>query len=375
METFKLHQSIWNYLSNYVLENKLEISAKILHDQTYYRCKTKFQEAPSQIIIRAIADVIATFKTIKSNKQELEKAPEKKNLSIRLDKRIYVLKDNSIKLTTSGKQVRCTFNPFPKFQELRNKYRICDPLIFVKNNEVWLAVSFDNETNRLPDNYCIGVDLGIKRTATTSEGILIVDKIYLKQRRKVRYLKRQLNSKKKENVHAGKKGNSARKHLKKIRHYERNLSKNYINNVVNKVLQTEANTIVIEDLSKIKSKDKGSSFNNRQSQVPYYMFRQILNYKAQALGKRVETVNPAYTSKDDCRDIERGIRKGCRYYASDGKVLDSDINASINIAKRYVEYYNKHNQKKLPISFIKPIDGLCGLNGQGAINHPIVLCP
>ena len=57
--------------------------------------------------------------------------------------------------------------------------------------------------------------------------------------------------------------------------------------------------------------------------------------------------------------IEKGKRVGCRYYASDGKVLDADLNASINIAKRYGE---KH---ELPISYIFPSDGNIELNRQG----------
>ena len=220
----------------------------------------------------------------------------------------------------------------------------------------------------LSENYCIGVDLGIKRTATTSEGLFIIDKNYLKQRRKIRYLKRCLNSIKKENIHKLKKGNSARKHLKKVKRHEANLSKNYIHHVVNKVIETNANTIIIEDLSKIKRENKGVKFNNRQSQVPYFMLKQILKYKAQALGKRVETVNPAYTSKDDYRGIEKGIRKGCRYYASDGKVFDADLNAAINIGQRW------GNKNKLPVSFVIPSDGKYKPNGQASVNKPNVLC-
>lgn len=368
METFKIHQSIWNYLSEYVFKTQIKLSGKILHDKTYHKCRKLFPESPSQIIIRAREDVIATFKTIKSNKHKIESYPIKHNLSIRLDKRLFTIKGNSIKITTNGKKALCSFSPYPKFKQLLEKYPICDPLIFVRDNQIWLSVTFDNSTNLLTENYCIGVDLGIKRTAVTSEGLMIVDKDYLKQRRKIRYLKRQLNSKKKENIHNGKKGNSARKHLKKIKRYEKNLSKNYIHNVVNKVLTTKANTIIIEDLSKIKKENKGNKFNNRLSQVPFFMFKQIIKYKAQALGKRVETVNPAYTSKDDYRGIEIGKRVGCRYYASDRKVFDADLNASINIAKRW------SIKTKLPVSFIIPSDGNYKLNGQASVNKPNVLC-
>ena len=314
---------------------------------------------------------------------ELKEAPIKENLSIRLDKRLYKIQNNTIKLTTNGKQILCSFNPYPRFQELMEKYPSCDPLIFVRENEIWLSVTFDDSVNPLPDNYCIGVDLGINRTAVTSEGLFISDKNYLKSRRIIRYIKRMINSKKKKNIHKLKKGNSCRKHLKKIRRYETNLSKNYIHHVVNKILDsTKANTIVIEDLSGIKKQRKNKKFNpeiqrkfnNRQSQVPYYLFHTILSYKAQAQGKRVETVNPYNTSKDDYRNLPQGIRKGCRYYASDGKVFDADLQASINIGQRWSNVMKKQ-KVNLPVSFVEPVDGFYGLNGQGAVSHPNVLCP
>jgi len=280
MDTFKIHQDIWNHLSEYVFKTQLKLSSKILHEKTYHKCRKLFPESPSQIIIRARENVVSTYKTIKSNKQKITKAPVKKGYSIRLDKRLYTIKGNSIKITTNGKKALCTFNPYPKFKEMVNKYPICDPLIFVRDNEIWLAVTFNNPTGALIDNHCIGVDVGIKRTAITSEGVIIIDKGYLKQRRRARYLKRCLNRAKKNAVHKTKKGNSARKHLKKIRRHENNLSKNYIHHVANKVLETKANCIVIEDLAKIKSKNKGKKFNNKLSQVPFYMFKEILTYKA-----------------------------------------------------------------------------------------------
>jgi len=368
IETFKIHQNIWNYLSEYLFSTQIKLSAKILHEKTYHKCRKEFPESPSQIIIRAREDVISTFKTLKSSKHKIESSPVKYNYSIRLDKRLYTIRGNSVKITTNGKKALCSFTPYPKLQELIEIYPICDPLIFVRNNEIWMAMTFNDTKSPLIDNYCIGVDLGIKRTVVTSEALFVIDKNYLKQKRKIRYLKRQLNSKKKENIHKGKKGNSCRKHLRKIRRHEKNLTKNYIHNVVNKVLQTKANTIVIEDLSKIKSENKGRKFNNKLSQVPFYMFKQILMYKAQALGKRVETVNPAYTSKDDFRGIESGKRVGCRYYASDGKVLDADLNASINIAKRW------SIKTKLPISYVFPSDGKYELNRQVPVNELNVLC-
>ena len=84
------------------------------------------------------------------------------------------------------------------------------------------------------------------------------------------------------------------------------------------------------------------------SQVPFYGFRMKLEAKAPLYGKKVETVNPAFTSQQDCRTGKKtGTRKGCRYYCKDGVVFDADWNAALNIAKK-----TKH-----PVSNIPPVDG------------------
>ena len=80
-------------------------------------------------------------------------------------------------------------------------------------------------------------------------------------------------------------------------------------------------------------------------------------------GKIVVTVDPAYTSKNDYRGLERGVRRGCRYYASDGNIYDADWNASINIARRYSQR-KEVKGVKLPVSFSMPIDGRLNLMGK-----------
>ena len=118
---------------------------------------------------------------------------------------------------------------------------------------------------------------------------------------------------------------------------------------------SDASTLVLEDLKKIKKKTsktkegfKRTRHNNAMSQVPFYIFKERLTHKAQLVGKRVETVSPAFTSQTDSRTNKRdGIRKGCNYVCSDGIVLDADWNAAVNIALRA-----KHplSSSELPLS-------------------------
>jgi IS605 OrfB family transposase len=352
------HQKVWNYMSEYVFESK-KVDKKLIHDKNYHQCRKLFPNCPSQVIIRAKDSVYATYKTIQSNHQNITEAAKQENLSIRLDKRIYTfLPNNQIKLTTTGKRIVCSYSPYDKFKEMFSKYSVCDPLLFVRNNDIWLSVSFEVNTPTLIENGCIGIDLGIKRLATTSEGLAITDKQFLKEKRKLRYMKRILKSKSKTSF-----SRSSQKKLKALKRKEFNKNKNESHLIVNKILNTKCNVIVMEDLSGIKQHHRGKKFNNKQAQVPYFDLRRILTYKAPLRGKIVVTVDPAYTSKNDYRGIKKGKRQGCRYYTSDSKVFDADWNASINIANRYA-MRKKVKGVELPVSFNIPIDGKLNLMGK-----------
>jgi len=373
-EEFKLlyntmiqHQKVWNHVSNYTFKTK-NINKKLIHDDNYKECRRIFPDCPSQIIIRAKDSVYATYKSIKSNKQlsKMKEPAEQTNLSVRLDKRIYTFLDNyQIKLTTIGKRVVCDIEKYEKFEKLFKTYSVCDPLIFFRDNQFWLAVSFEIPAPTHVDNSYLGVDLGLRRLATTSEGKAIDNKKFLKHKRRLRYLKRQLTSK--ANTTGS---NSAKRKLTTFKRKERNINKNLCHCLANEILKTESNTIVLEDLSSLKKNNlgkknykKSKSSKNRLAQMPFYMLKQILTYKALLNGKKVVTVNPSYTSQNDYRGIEKGIRKGCRYYASDGKVLDADWNAAINIAKKY-SLKKEAVGVKHPISFSIPIDGKLNLLGR-----------
>ena len=356
-------KDVYNFASKLIFEKKPNTMIKEYHDILYNKIKEKF-DISSQTIIRTEKDILSTFRSIKSNKHKITKAPEKKNLGFRLDQRLYSnFNKNSIKLISSVSHKRCTayLHLYPKIIELFNNYKTCDPLIFYRNNEFYLSVTFKIVDKIKQNDDILGLDLGCRRLVTTSDGDCIHSKDFNKQKRKIRYLKRVLNSKKK-NSH------SARTKLKKLSKKEHNISKQYIEKSVNTILRnTNKSIIVIEDLTKIKqsTKKKYGSHNNRISQVPFYMFKQILSYKAPLYGKEVKTVNPFMTSQTDSQTGKwKGERKGCRFYSVNGLIYDADWNAAINIAKKSVKH---------PISYCLPLDGKLNiLNRQVDVNLPIV---
>ena len=326
-----------------------------LHARFYKDFRESQAKTPSQVVITAERECLARYKSAKSNKHRLSKAMNKKGLSIQLDKRLYSLKkDGSISITTTGKRVVCKPFLYQRLTEYWGRYKISDPLIFERNGVINIALIFDLPEMLPTEKKAVGIDLGIRNFAVTSDGEILDDKHFKKKKRELRFLKRKLQS-------CGSK--SARKHLKRIRRKERNLNNDFVHRTSKKlILETSASVLVLENLKRIKRK-KGYENKNSIGQVPLYEFRRVLTYKAPLYGKMVEVVDPRYTSQVDSRTGKMsGERKGRRYIASDGIVLDADWNAAINIARR-----SQH-----PVSSVVPFDGATRPFGQGVVTRPNV---
>lgn len=320
----------WNECSKVKFENKLKNSIVNLHAKFYHKFRESQPEIPSQVVISAEQSVLSAYRSIKSNKQKLKKPPEKKKLSVRLDKRTYSYKNETFSIISLEKRVKCHPYIYPKLQELINKYRFCDPLLFEKNGEIWIALTFNIPEVLSQNKLAVGIDLGVCNFAATSEGNLYQDKSFNARKRRLRFNKRKLQSK------ASKGSKSAKRKLKKLRRKERNMNHNFSHHLANKIiLDTKADTIVLENLKSIKVKKHKYQNKNRISQVPLYELRRILTYKAPLKGKTVIVVCPSYTSQIDHRTGKRdGQRIGGRYIGKDGQILHADCNAACNIALR-----------------------------------------
>jgi len=355
LEMLSAHNFAWNKCSivKYTIPNNC---INDVHHAFYrnFRDTEKFnnKSIPSQIVIQAEQSVLSAYRSIKSNKQKLEKPPEKKKLSIRLDKRTYSYKNGVFSIISLEKRVKCSPYIYPKLQELISKYRFCDPLLFEKNGEVWICLTFDIPEILSQKKLALGIDLGCRVNAATSEGNLYIDKKFNGEKRKLRFNKRKLQSKSKDSK-------SAKRHLKKLKRKEANKNKNFSHHLANKLIKdTKADTLVLENLKSLKVKKNKYENKNRISQVPIYQLKQILTYKALLNEKTVIEVSPAWTSQiDHVTGKKEGDRKGRRFYAKSGKIYDSDINGAINIGLR----------SKLPVSQTNNLT-----YGQANVNSPIV---
>ena len=361
-----LARDCYNYASKIAFEENIPLSLKIFHHRLYRELRERFTELPAQMCIKIYKQVLANYKSAKTNGYKLEKPIEMKNPSVQMDKRLYSgLTRDSFRISNGNNNKRSLvrFLTYPKFEDMSSKYRMCDPKLQYElaTGEFYACVPFLTlDTTPYSESY-IGVDLGMRRLATLSDGTAYSDKEYLARRRKIRHKKRIYHKHKKSS-------HSARRKLRKLRRKERNISREMCHRLANEILRHhDASVIVMEDLSGIKEStsktengQKRTKHNNRISQVPFFQLKQILTYKAPLAGKRVETVSPEFTSQEDCRTQSKVgcMRKGCRFYAADSRVFDADWNAAVNIRNRYLI------ENKLPISLVLPLDGKLDLIGR-----------
>lgn len=331
-----------------------------VHYKFYYEIRKQYPSLSSQMVCKVIQEVVANWETCLQSGEDFS-TPKKTSLSMLLDKRLYSkLTDHSVNITVPGyRKVECTFNAYALMQYMFDTYTAKNCNIFYRDGQFWLTVQFEVPGAELVNEDILGIDRGIKRLITCSDGNAISDKDFNRRRRQIRYLKRCLRQKGTKNT---------KRHLRKVREKEMRMSKDYTYRVAKYILTKPQGIIVLEDLTKIKKSTSRKKFvaengenkeikrkrhNNRFGQVALKQLQTVLEYKAPLVGKRVETVEPAYTSQLDCRGLPNGKRLGTRYYAADGLVFDADWNAAINIANRY-----------RPSTFSLPICGKLNLLGR-----------
>ena len=363
VEQLRLVRDCWNFASKIVFEEKIPLGIKQIHNRLYRAEREAFPALPSQICISVNRAILSSYKAIRSNKQKMKEAAQMRNASLQIDKRIYSnLRPDSFKISSgkANKREEVKFLTYPKFDELMASLRPCDPKLQLdeEKNVIYACFPFIELPPIQRDDSCLGIDLGCRRLATTSDGIAYTDKDYLARRRKIRHNKRIFQSHRK-------KSHSARRKLRKLKRKEYFVSKEMCNLLSNQILKTDKSVLVLEDLTKIKQNTsrtpegfKRKKHNNRLGQVPFYLLKQMLGYKALRKGKIVVTVSPEYTSQIDSRTGSREgcLRKGCRFYtATKGVVYDADWNASLNIRNRHL--------KRL-LSSELPLDGKLDLVGS-----------
>ena len=182
IDFLKIERNIFDEISkiSFLMPNRN--NSKLFHDATYFPIRGKFPELNSHLIVCSQNSVKSAYKTIATNKHKIDRPITKKNLSCRLDKALYSkFTTTSIKLISkiSHHKVEAKFKLYPKIEELLETASVHDPLIFCRNDRLFLAITFDIPEILQKNEDVLGIDLGMRRLFTTSDGLALSGKEYL----------------------------------------------------------------------------------------------------------------------------------------------------------------------------------------------------
>ena len=200
------------------------------------------------------------------------------------------------------------------------------------NGKFYLSVLIDKPLRQVPQSSSmVGLDLGIKDFAVTSDG-QVIENIHFKKNEESRLkrLQRQISKK----VVGSKNREKARLRFAKLNEKIRNRKLNFLHDVTNHLID-ENQVIVMEDLN-VKGMVRNHKLAESISEVNWGEFRRILTYKAAWHGRQLVFIDRFYPSSKRCNHcgyIYKGLTLKDRQWVCPecGSLIDRDYNAALNI--------------------------------------------
>lgn len=312
---------------------------KILLQKLYYaELRSRFGLS-AQMACLCVAVVSSAYKRDKT------KCPRfRKYASVPYDKRIMGFKgiDKVSLLTLEGRVVVPMMMGAYQSERFTLAKGQCD-LVLRKDGKWFLLVTVDlPEGTKTPASDFIGVDLGVARIATDSDGRHFSGEAVETCRQKYFHRRNQLQKAAAGCKRRGKRPKNIRRTLRRISGKEAAFRKN-TNHVISKQLVAKAKDtergIALEDLEGIRERTRfRKQHRAKMAGWSFHQLRSFIEYKSRLAGVEIVLVDPAYTSREchKCGHAEKANRPSqteflCR---ACGHAAHADENAALNIRSR-----------------------------------------
>ena len=330
------------------------------HIELYQKFRQEFPNVNAGTL-QCIRD--AALESVKALKFKYK--PLKKPYShIRYDARTVSLRGNQLSFSWSGDRIKQIIQ-IPEFFKKRygnwkfqaatigyNKFKkqFVANLIFKANN-------IDKKGDRV-----VGIDRGLYNIVSLSDGFLYASNQIRAVKRKLLFLKKQLQAKGTR---------SAKRKLKKLSGYEKRFSLDINHNISKQLAEMPFDIFALEDLSGIrKQKSKGKKLNKMLHNWSFWQLEQFLTYKAEAKGKQVVKVDARYTSQkcSSCGEVKKKNRNGSHYSCDRcGHKEHADINAAKNIRNNYISAAEKQKAEQAMCQLAECIDSIARVSDTSPV--------
>ena len=341
LKTMERFNAACNVISKIAFDNKTFGKIK-LQQLCYYDIRDKFKLS-AQMVVRAIGKVAESYSD--KNKRD-SRHFFKPHGAIVYDDRILTVKSiDMVSILTLDGRIFVPMSVCEYHSSIINnalRVRGQADLGYINGKfYLFLVAELPDKPEVVVDGF-LGVDSGIAKIATTSDG-----KYY--SGTKVKNLRRR-NFKLRQKLQA--KGTKSAKRLLKRRRRKKSRFAPDVNHCISKILVQVAKgthrAIVLEDLKGIRERARkgtrktvNKTMRQALSSWAFYQLRRFIEYKARAAGVAVIYVDPRNTSRtcSKCGYVDKKSRKDQEHFVctSCGYALNADINAAINIADRGAE--------------------------------------
>ncbi len=333
-ETLERANAACDAISAGAWENKV-FKQYALHKLTYHEAKHGLNLS-AQVIVRCIAKVADAYKLDRETKRTFRRhgaiAFDDRILSWKTDKQIV-----SIWTVAGREKIPYTCGERQK-RLLESRIGETD-LVYRKGSFYLLAVCEVPEPTPGDVDDVLGVDFGVVKLATTSDGEVFSGTEVEKTRQRYHTRRQTLQQAAEKAKQRGKRPKQIRRALKRAKGKESNF-RSHTNHVISKQLvrtaQDTSRGIAIEELKGIRERTRfRKSQRARMSGWSFFQLRQFLEYKSRLNGVRLVTVDPRNTSRTchECGHCEKANRRTQEQFEcqSCGHRSLADFNAALNI--------------------------------------------